>query len=222
VIDRTRDSLRSLPPINCESLELQGKNKCIAEMISTASSYRSKFELVMTDNTNNTFDHFLDMQDRLEKYPNFAFETEKYVTEICSLIQDFGNRVCDSQKKIRTVAEYLSFPFKSDKNFTEIAATICENYSLSKPSLENEKLTFKNYICLKTRAGQESFWKLVPRHKFPNLRRCSEIVHSCFGSTYLCESGIYYLKMTKSKQRSNITDEYLQDSLRLAFTHLFT
>jgi hypothetical protein len=38
-----------------KSLELQGKNKCIAEMMSTVSSYKSKFELMMTDLTNSTF-----------------------------------------------------------------------------------------------------------------------------------------------------------------------
>jgi hypothetical protein len=58
------------------------------------------------------------------------------VTEICSVIQDFRNRFYDFQN-IRTVVEYLSFPFKSDLNIEEIAATICENYSSSKPPLEN-------------------------------------------------------------------------------------
>jgi hypothetical protein len=58
-------------------------------MMSTVSSYESKFELMMTDLTNNNFDHFPNMRDHLEKYPNFVFQTEKYVTEICSVIQDF-------------------------------------------------------------------------------------------------------------------------------------
>jgi hypothetical protein len=62
------------------------------------------------------------------------------------------------------------------------------------------------------------FWKLVPRHKFTNLRRFSEIVHYCLGSTYLCESEFSYLKMIKSKQCSNTTDEHLQHSLKLALT----
>jgi hypothetical protein len=47
----------------------------------------------------------------------------------------------------------LSFPFKSDLNIKETAATICENCSLSKPSLENEILTIKIEIFLKTHAG---------------------------------------------------------------------
>jgi hypothetical protein len=51
------------------NLEQQGKNKCNAEMMSTVSSYKSKFEL-KTDLTNNTY-------DRLEKYLSFVFQTEK-------------------------------------------------------------------------------------------------------------------------------------------------
>jgi hypothetical protein len=43
------------------------------------------------------FDHFPNMQDHLEKYPNFVLQTDKYVTEICSVIQHFGNRFCDFQ-----------------------------------------------------------------------------------------------------------------------------
>jgi hypothetical protein len=46
----------------------------------------------------------------------------------------------------------------------------------------------------------------------------TEIVHSCFGSTYLCESTFSYLKVTKSKQRYSMTEEHLQDSLKLALT----
>jgi hypothetical protein len=38
----------------------------------------------------------------------------------------------------------LLFQLKSDTKIKEAAAVICENYSLSKPSLENEILTLKN------------------------------------------------------------------------------
>jgi hypothetical protein len=67
-------------------LNLQGKNKCIDGMLSTVSFNKSKFEQMMIDLTSNTFDPII--QDHLEKYPNFAFQTEKYVTKICSVIQD--------------------------------------------------------------------------------------------------------------------------------------
>jgi hypothetical protein len=82
------------------NLELQGKNKRVAEMMSAVSSYKSRFELIMADLTNSTFDHFPNMQGHIEKYPNFVLQTEKYVTEISSVIQDFENRFWDFQKKL--------------------------------------------------------------------------------------------------------------------------
>jgi hypothetical protein len=80
-------------------------------MLSKVSSCKCKFELLMADLINNTFVHFPNMQDHLGKFPTFVFQTEKYVTDVCSVVQDFGNRFCDFQK-IRTVVEYLSSPFK--------------------------------------------------------------------------------------------------------------
>ncbi|KAJ6665113.1 hypothetical protein lerEdw1_005344 [Lerista edwardsae] len=138
------------------NFELQGKNKCIGKMMSKVSSYKSKFELMMTDLANNTFDHFPNTQDHLGQYPNFVFQNEKYVTEICSVIQEIENRLCDFQK-IGTVVEYLSYPFKVDVDIKETAAAISKNYSLNKPSLENEILTLKNDIFLKTMLSKNRF-----------------------------------------------------------------
>jgi hypothetical protein len=78
------------------TLNYKVKNKCIAEIMIRVSSYKSKFQQMVTDLTNNTSYHFSDMQDHLQKkYPNFVLRTEKYATEIGSLFQDFGNRFCD-------------------------------------------------------------------------------------------------------------------------------
>jgi hypothetical protein len=81
------------------NLELQDRNKCIAEMMSTF----------------DTLDNFPSMQDHLEKYRNFVFQTEKYVTEIGSVIQDFGNGFCDFQK-IRRVVILILIRFKYLRN----------------------------------------------------------------------------------------------------------
>jgi hypothetical protein len=89
------DFIGKLSDIN---IELQGKTKCIAEMNNTVSSQKRKFEPMMADLTNINYDHFTNVQNYLEKYPNFVFQTEKYVTEIRSVIQHFGNRFCDFQK----------------------------------------------------------------------------------------------------------------------------
>jgi hypothetical protein len=51
----------------------------------------------------------------------------------------------------------LSFPFKSDINIKEIAGTIGENYSFSKPSLGNKILTLKNNIFSRPVLGKNRF-----------------------------------------------------------------
>jgi hypothetical protein len=62
-------------------------------MINTVSSYKRKFELMLTDLTNNTFDHFPNMQDHLKTYPSFVFQTERYVTEIGYVTKDPENKI---------------------------------------------------------------------------------------------------------------------------------
>jgi hypothetical protein len=78
--------------LNDMNIELQGKNKCISEMMSKDSSCKSKFEVLIIDLTNNTFAQFPNMQDHFEKYPNFVFQKEKFVNEMYSVILDFGYR----------------------------------------------------------------------------------------------------------------------------------
>jgi hypothetical protein len=56
------DFTRELSDMN---IELQGKNKCISKVMSTISSCKSEFEIMMTVHTNNTFVHFFNMQDHL-------------------------------------------------------------------------------------------------------------------------------------------------------------
>jgi hypothetical protein len=47
------------------NLELQGKNKCIVEMMSIVSSCKSKFELMMTELTKQYFELFPNTQEHL-------------------------------------------------------------------------------------------------------------------------------------------------------------
>jgi hypothetical protein len=56
------------------------------------------------------------------------------------LLSNIPEIVYVTSKKIRTDVESLPFPFKSGLNIKETAATMYENYPLSKSSLNNEIL----------------------------------------------------------------------------------
>jgi hypothetical protein len=57
------------------NLELQGKRN-FAEIMSTVSSYKREFELMMPDLTNNFLYHFPNMQHHQKKYRNLFSDRE--------------------------------------------------------------------------------------------------------------------------------------------------
>ena len=64
-----------------------------------------------------------------------------------------------------------------------------------------EMLALKVDVFLKTRASE--LWRFVGS-KYSNLKKCAEYIHSCFGSTYLCESAFSFMNAIKTKQRSKL------------------
>ena len=56
--------------------------------------------------------------------------------------------------------------------------------------------------------------------KYPNIMDHAKKMASIFGSTYTCEQMFSRMKFTKSQQRSTITDEHLNDCLRVATSKL--
>lgn len=65
------------------------------------------------------------------------------------------------------------------------------------------------------------FYKLyLPKDKYPSLHDQALFMASLFGSTYICEQLFSRMKYTKSKNRSKISDEHLESSLRIATTSI--
>ena len=62
------------------------------------------------------------------------------------------------------------------------------------------------------------FYKLYVCKKYPNLFRHAERMTALFGSTYCCEEFFSKMKLTKSRCRSQLTDEHLTSQLGVAAT----
>ena len=62
------------------------------------------------------------------------------------------------------------------------------------------------------------FYKLYVCEKFPNLSRHAKRMASLFGSTYCCEQFFSKVKLTKTRCRSQLTEEHLTSQLRVATT----
>lgn len=202
------------------NLELQGKNKTLSEMMSSIAAFKLQASSMIVDIKNKKFLRFTNIKDHMEKHPAYPFIPEKYTAEIQSVVSDFEIRFRDFQK-IAKLVEFISYPFNEAVDDTyEIAQKFAETFQMDQVLLENEMIALRCDVFLKARSGSNlEFWPLVSNEKYPNLKKCAEQLNSCFGSTYLCESAFSYLKQTKSKYRSSLTDAHTLDSLRLAISN---
>jgi len=80
-------------------------------MICSMHTYKNKFKLLSINLKENNFDHFPNMNDHLQQYPDYNFDQENYVAEINNVIEDFDVRLCDF-KQIEDIVQYMSFPFQ--------------------------------------------------------------------------------------------------------------
>ncbi|XP_075210345.1 general transcription factor II-I repeat domain-containing protein 2-like [Lycorma delicatula] len=100
------------------------------------------------------------------------------------------------------------------------AATIgCRNGFIALCQNEDEFPAFLSYHCIihpQVLASKRLLnTKDVMDIAFKIVNSIRGLFDSCFGSTYLCESAFSYLKLTKTKQRSILTDSRTEDSLLL-------
>jgi len=67
----------------------------------------------------------------------------------------------------------------------------------------------------KSQQLSQHFWSLVELDNYENFHQAALKMSALFGSTYLCESAFSYMNVLKSKLRTRLTDEHLNDSIRV-------
>lgn len=200
--------------MNKLNLELQGKEKTIIELIGSINAFKSKLNLWISQIKECNFRHFTNLENYIKKYKKI--ETIKYSDHLVELKNNFEIRFSDF-RKIQPIALFISNPFV-DTNISEISQQIANMLNKNSSDLEMEIIDFQSDLQLKTRISQTDFWILVDEKKYPLLKETFQRLNSCFGSTYLCESGFSTMNLLKSKFRSRITNEHLNDCMNLAIT----
>ena len=61
-----------------------------------------------------------------------------------------------------------------------------------------------------------SFYSYLPEKQFPNLKNFAKSIICIFSSTYLCEQTFSKMNFIKSKHRTRLTDDNLQNLLRIS------
>jgi hypothetical protein len=165
-----------------------------------------KLKLWQSQIKENNFMHF----DTLAKHG--PVNNEKYAALLFDLIQEFENRFQDFRKNHQSFGIFTT-PFSVDINILPA-------------NLQMECIELQSDIQLKEKFDHVSlldFYKIyeyLPREKYPSLHNHALFMSSLFGSTYICEQLFSRMKYTKNKTRTKISDEHLENSLRIATTSI--
>lgn len=190
--------------LNELNTRLQGQKQLIIAMYQTVTAFEKKLKLWRTQVAANNFMHF----DCLAKYT--PVRSERYASFLSILIEEFESRFQDFREN-HALFSIFATPFSVDIN------TIPAIFQMECSELQSD-------IQLREKFNSVSlldFYKLyLPKDKYPSLHNQAVFMTSLFGSTYICEQLFSRMKYTKSKTRSKISDEHLENSLRIATTSM--
>lgn len=196
-----------LSELNMLNLQLQGKGKFVFDMYNDVNSFTNGLQKRANDLQRMDFTLFPSLIERQEKIT--AEQCASYATIVAELHLDFQNRFADF-RKINLVLSFMSSPFTINPN--RFAEPLKSHVVLLQNDAEAIKLFAENNI-------QEFFHKLDD-NKYSALKKWAMKAMVIFGSTYTCESTFSIMKLNKSKQRSQLSDDNLHHILKIQTTQV--
>ncbi|KAK0142715.1 General transcription factor II-I repeat domain-containing protein 2A [Merluccius polli] len=201
--------------INHLNIQLQGKGKNICDMISAVKAFSAKLSLYIQQVKNKRFQHFPSVSKMLESHTGAVsvLNVSKYCDLLSRLGQEFADRFSDFEK-LEPCVTFMANPFM-DVDISEISGQMAELFCVDPVEMEMEVINLQNNVQLKSQQHSQHFWSLVEPDNYENLHQAALKMCALFGSTYLCESAFSDMNVLKSKLRTRLTDEHLNDSIRV-------
>lgn len=129
----------------------------------------------------------------------------KYVSDIDKLVADFHQRFKNLQQLAPQVNLFTD-PFNVEVESADVDA-----------QMELIELQCNEQLKMRHREVKLiEFYKGLDAEKFPKIIDHAMKMASLFGTTYICEQTFSLMKLNKNRLRTRLTDEHLQDVLRLA------
>lgn len=171
--------------------------------------------ILLKDNLNNReYRHFLYLLKFLNDNAEMrSYDFTKFINEIEIVENEINLRFADFNE-IEGISSFVNNPFQQNLNISEISKKISTLFDTDQPQIELEIINIQNNIHLKSING-ENIWKFT-FEKFPILTNIAQKILACFGSTYLSESAFSSMNIIKNKLRNQITNDHLDQCLRLA------
>lgn len=201
--------------LNNLNLQLQGKDKTIGDMISAVKAFKAKLSYLFQQVKNKRLQHFPSVKMVLQSHAGAAdvLDVDKYCDLLSRLGQEFEDRFNDFDQLEPCVA-FIANPFK-EVDVSDISERMAELFSVDLLEMEMEIIALQNDVLLHAQQHSEHFWTLVDTENYKNINKVALKISALFGSTYLCESGFSDMNGIKSKFRTRLLDEHLDDSIRV-------
>ena len=190
--------------MNDLNTRLQSKDQLVHTLFDHIKAFVAKLKLWEAQLAKKDLTHF-----QLLAESNCS-SLDEYATKLAALRIEFEERFSDFRSQ-QSSLDLFSMPFSV--NAADMAGSVqMELLELQNNSSLREK--FFNVPLL-------TFYKdYISEDTFPNLRGHALKMCALLGSTYLCEEFFSRMKHVKSKTRSQITDQHLENTLRIATSNI--
>ena len=187
--------------LNHLSLQLQGKDKNICDVISAVKPFKAKLSFSIKQLKNKRFQHF----------PSVSKMLEKYFDLLSKLGQEVADRFSDFDK-FEPCVTFVANPFMT-VDIGEISGQMAELFCIN--PVKMEVINLQNDVQLKSQLHSQHLWNLVEPEKYNNLHQAALKMSALFGSTCFCEAAFSDMKVKKSKFRTVLTDKHRKGSIRV-------
>jgi len=192
--------------MNDLNTKLQRQAQYANEMYGHIKGFMNKFRLWQVHIQDGNLCHFPTLKEtgmRPEKKTEFADQLEKLLNEFLARFKDF--------KSHEHLFEIFSSPFHTDVD-------------KAPADIQMELIDLQERTDLKAKYVEvnlgDFYRKYLDQDKFPNLRKFMASKTAFSGSTYLCEQFFFKMGFMKSPYQSVLTDEHLENGLRVASTSI--
>jgi zinc finger BED domain-containing protein 5/7/8/9 len=194
--------------LNELNVKLQGKSKFIFEMLEHVHAFVESLALLREQLLANDLELFDCVKECRPALPDAEWNLLKpvFASYLDSLTREFHFRFPDMYSG---GCPTVRFPFDSAPAAPAGRAAL---QLIDLRANADEKRRFDS--C----ANLTDFWLNADKERYPDLRLLAVRTLTNFGSTYLCETCFSTMTAVKTKVRSSLTDEHLEQNLRVALS----
>ena len=180
--------------------KLHGKGQFVHQLYSHIPTFQNKIQLWEKQLRNGNTFHFPTLANHCK-----ADCTSYAADELISIHKEFISRFQDFRSQ-ETNLRIFSSPFDIT---VEEAPEELQMELIELQGNEDLRRKMRDYSLLE-------FYKNLPKEAFPRITDFARKKMSLFGSIYICEELFTKMKYAKSKTRSRLTDNHLENNLRVA------